>query len=182
MNLHVCPWWLGYALSSPLRKLIHNPEKLLGEYVTTGNTVADIGCGSGYFSLAMARMVGEQGRVISVDLQERMLEMVRRRAQRAGLQSRIRLHQCREDNLEINEPVDFALAFYMIHEVPNAQAFFDEILTILKPNAHFLIAEPKIHVRASRFRNLVDMACKAGMKPLSEPKVRVSRAVLLGPC
>lgn len=178
MDNHVCPWWLAYTFDNPVRRMIHNPEKILGEFIGTGQTVIDFGCGMGYFSIAMARLVGEGGRVISVDIQEKMLETVRRRAERQHLQSRIQLHQSEPDKIGVNEQVDFALAFWMVHEVPNIEAFFKEILTILKPEARFLLVEPKIHVTAPDFWKTVELACAAGLKPRSEPHIRLSRAVL----
>ncbi|NTW59852.1 MAG: methyltransferase domain-containing protein, partial [Nitrospirae bacterium] len=86
---HVCPWWLAWTFDNPLRKWFQDPERILGSLVREGMTVADIGCGMGYFSVAMARMVGPAGRVLSVDLQEKMLKYLEKRAVRAGVQDRI---------------------------------------------------------------------------------------------
>jgi hypothetical protein len=36
---HVCPWWGGYFIDNPLRRLFHNPEKIVGPYVQPGMTV-----------------------------------------------------------------------------------------------------------------------------------------------
>lgn len=89
MKLHVCPWWLVYFHSSSLRKLVQNPYKILDDLVEPGQTVLDIGCGPGFFTVPMAEMVGENGRVIAADIQAKMLGFARRRAERAGLLSRI---------------------------------------------------------------------------------------------
>ena len=51
----------------------------------------DVGCGMGLFSLAMAKLVGDQGQVIAVDLQQKMLDVLRRRAEKAGVADRIQL-------------------------------------------------------------------------------------------
>ena len=176
--MRVCPWWLGFFVSGPARRLVHNPEKILRGLVRKGQVVADIGCGSGLFSIPLAKMVGEEGRVIAADIQEKMLEFVRRRAEKAGVAARIKLHQCQEKELGIEEQVDFALAFYMVHEVLDIDAFFKEIVTLLKPDAHFLLIEPKMHVNASRFQKTVDAAYAAGLKVESEWKVSFSRGVL----
>ncbi|MBU1181205.1 MAG: class I SAM-dependent methyltransferase [Proteobacteria bacterium] len=175
---HVCPWWLAYTFDNPLRRLIHNPEKMLNKFIKEGDAVVDIGCGLGYFSIGMAKMVGVKGRVISVDLQEKMLERVRHRAQEKGLLSRITLHKCSSDKLGVNEQADFALGFWMVHEVRNKDAFFNEIVTFLKPGAHFLLVEPKIHVTEPYFRKIADIAVKAGLKQCSEEEVGLSRALL----
>ena len=47
----VCPWWLGYFLASPIRKLVHDPRSILEAYVKSGMTALDIGCAMGFFSL-----------------------------------------------------------------------------------------------------------------------------------
>ena len=70
---HVCPWWGGDFLDNRLRRLIHDPEMIVGPYVKPGMTVMDVGCGMRLFSIPMARMVGDEGRVIAVDLRQKML-------------------------------------------------------------------------------------------------------------
>ena len=180
MDDHVCPWWLCYTFDNPLRRLIHNPEKMLREWITPGQTVIDVGCGMGYFSLPMARLVGDTGRVIAVDLQAQMLDRVQQRAERAGLQARIQPHRCQPDTLALSEPADFILTFWMVHEVPNQAAFLREIRTLLKPTAHYLLVEPKLHVAAADFQQTVETAQAAGLRPMAQPKVGISRAVLFG--
>lgn len=176
--MHICPWWLGFFVSGPVRRLIHSPEKILRGLVRKGQVVADIGCGPGLFSIPLAKLVGEEGRVIAADIQEKMLEYVRQRAEKAGVAARIKLHKCQEKEIGIEEKVDFVLAFYMAHEVPDIEAFLKEIVTLLKPDAHFLLIEPKMHVSASRFQKTVDVAYTVGLKVESEWKVRISRGVL----
>ena len=67
---HVCPWWGGYFIDNPIRRLFHNPEKIVGPYVGPGMTAMDVGCGMGFCSIAMAKIVGDSGQVIAVDLQQ----------------------------------------------------------------------------------------------------------------
>jgi ubiquinone/menaquinone biosynthesis C-methylase UbiE len=138
---HICPWWGGYFIDNWIRRLLHNPAKIIGPYVKTGMTVMDVSCGMGMFSLAMARMVGDEGRVIAVDLQHKMLDVLRKRAEKVGVAGRIRFHKCEQDHLNINEPVDFALAMLMIHEVPDQQRLLNEIHDCLKPGGRLLIAD-----------------------------------------
>ena len=180
-SFHVCPWWLAQALDNPIRRLIHNPEEILGGHIEPGQTVLDLGCGSGTFTIAMARMVGETGKVIAVDVQDEMLQMVKQKAVKEGLDSRVITHKSEPDRIGISVKVDFALAFYMVHEVPDAKAFLKEIASLLKPNGKLLIVEPLFHVSASSFKNTVDAARSAGLKPISEPRIRFSRSVLLQP-
>ena len=173
----VCPWWLAYTFDNPFRRLFHNPDQILGDYVKPGQTVLDIGCGLGYFTLAMARMVGEKGKVIAVDLQPQMLKRLRRRAERAGLQLRIQPHLSQRDLLGVKEPVDFILAFWMVHEVDNQTSFFQEVHGLMKPEARFLVVEPKFHVTDSAFQKTVAIAHQTGLVSLDAPQVRFSRAI-----
>jgi ubiquinone/menaquinone biosynthesis C-methylase UbiE len=180
-NTHVCPWWLAYTFDNPVRRWLHNPEKILAGLVDEGHKVLDIGCGMGHFSIGMAKMVGPDGCVIAADLQKKMLARVRGRAEHNGLLERIRLHQCRPDRIGLTESVDFVLAFWMVHEVPNRPAFLAEVRSLLKPKAHFLVVEPRLHVSASDVQRTIELACAAGLKLHSEPEVRLSRAVLFVP-
>lgn len=111
----ICSWKHAFALDNPIRRLIQNPQKILGVYIEAGQNVLDVGCGPGTFSLAMAKMVGESGKVIAVDVQEEMLQIVREKAARQGLESRIVTHKSDPDRIGISEKIDFALAFYMVH-------------------------------------------------------------------
>jgi ubiquinone/menaquinone biosynthesis C-methylase UbiE len=144
-----------------------------------GQTVLDLGCGPGMFSLAMARMVGKEGKVISVDIQEEMLQILRRKSQDAGLESRISLHKSGPEGIGIGEKVDFALAFYIVHEVPDKAGFLNEVASLLKPQGRFLIVEPKHHVSGSSFESTVEAAQSTGLTIVSRPRVFFSRAVLL---
>ena len=78
MAEHVCPWWLGYFLVSPIRRWMQNPDELIAPYVTPGMTVLEPGPGMGFFTLPLARRVGS-GRVIAVDIQPKMLNALRRK-------------------------------------------------------------------------------------------------------
>ncbi len=176
---HVCPWWGGYFIDNPLRRLLHNPERILGPYVKPGMIVMDVGCGMGMFSIAMARMVGERGRVIAIDLQQQMLDALQRRAEKAGVADRIQTHKCEQDRLGIEVQVDFALAFIMVHEVPDQRRLLGEIHGCLKSGGKLLVAEPKIHVPLSAFQQTVTTAEELGFRVAEEPPVRWCRAAVL---
>ena len=177
-SLRICPWWLSSTLDNPIRRLIHNPEEILGGYIESGQTVLDLGCGSGTFTIFMARMVGETGKVIAVDVQDEMLQIVRRKAVKAKLDSRIITHKSEPDRIGISGKVDFVLAFYMVHEVPDVKGFLREIASLLKSRGKLLIVEPVFHVSASSFKRTLEAAQLAGLQPISEPKIRFSRSML----
>jgi ubiquinone/menaquinone biosynthesis C-methylase UbiE len=176
-NDMVCPWWLCYSFDNPLRRLIHDPERILTPHVTTGMTAVDIGCGMGYFTLGMAKLVGPGGKVVAVDLQEKMLSTLGRRASKAGLADRIILRQCRPDLLGVEEPADFVFAFWMAHEVKDKPRFFAQISAFLKPGGRLLLVEPKFHVTRNSFGRTLEVCRAAGFRLLGEPAVALSRAV-----
>lgn len=178
---HVCPWWGGYFLDNPLRRLLHHPERILEPYVRPGMTVLDFGCGMGLFSLAAARLVGERGAVIAVDLQPQMLAALARRAKRKGLQDRIRRHRSEPDRMGLLEPCDLVLAFWSAHEVPDPGRLFAEIRDCLRPAGAFLLVEPIGHVTAEKFETLLSLAGQAGLHRRESPRVRLSHAAVLIP-
>jgi ubiquinone/menaquinone biosynthesis C-methylase UbiE len=180
MNAMVCPWWFCWSFDNPLRRLFHDPERLLAPYVKTGMTAADIGCGMGFFSIGMAKLVGPGGRVIAVDLQPKMLAVLERRARRVGVADRIILHCCRKDGLGIEVKADFVLAFWMAHEVSDMRRFFAELQTLLKPDGRLLLAEPKLHVSRSSLAQTLAVCREAGLHLLDEPSVNLSSAFLFG--
>ena len=176
----ICPVWLAGLLESPLRKALHKPEKLLAGLVEPTMTALDIGCGPGYFTLGMARLVGPLGKVIAADVQPAMLARVRAHAEKAGLLERVRLHQCEPARIGLAETVDFALAFWMAHEVPDQQAFLGEVYHLLKPGGSLLLVEPKLHVTQASFEKTLKVAAASGFTSLGERKVAISLAMLLG--
>jgi len=176
----ICHVAHAHWLNNPLRRLLHKPEKIFEGLVSEGQTAIDLGCGPGYFSLGLARIVGQSGRVIAVDLQPEMLEMVKRNAAKVGLQSRIETHACATDTLGLDMKADFVLAFWMAHEVKDQPTFFRQVVPLLKPDAKFLLVEPKMHVNARKFQKTLEIAQAEGLKPIGEMKVRISRAVVFG--
>ena len=176
---HVCPWWIAYTFDNPLRKLFHNPAKIFRDHIKEGMTVVDVGCGMGYFSIGMAKIVGANGKVIAVDLQQKMLDVMRRRAGRYGVADRIMAHRCESDSLGLKESADFILAFWMVHEIGDRDNFFRQLRSILSPEGKILIAEPKMHVTAEALDKTIVIAQNNGLRCCDAPSIRLSRTVLL---
>jgi ubiquinone/menaquinone biosynthesis C-methylase UbiE len=182
MANHVCPWWLGYVLVSPLRRLWQPPEKILAPFVREGMLVLEPGCGMGFFTLDLARLVGPTGRVVAVDLQEKMLAGLRRRAARAGLLARIDVRLGQADRLGVTDlagRVDVAFALHVVHEVPDAMGFFAEIAAALKPEGRLLFVEPRGHVSEDTFAASLALAETAGFRVVDRPTIRRDPAALL---
>ena len=176
---HICPVEKAGSLDSKIRRWAQNPKKLLKPYVQDGMTVLDLGCGPGFFTMDMARLVGEGGRVIAADLQTGMLERVKTKIQGTDLEDRIILHQCEKSSINVTEQVDFILAFYMIHELSDQNAFFREMASILKPGGRMLIVEPPFHVSKKAFDQMIKNGQDSGLVDERGPKVLLGKTVIM---
>jgi ubiquinone/menaquinone biosynthesis C-methylase UbiE len=177
------PWWAGYILLFPARRLLQDPRKILSPYVSEGMTVLEPGPAMGFFTLELARLVGPSGRVVAVDIQPRMLKTLGRRARRASLADRIETRLATAERLGLRGlegKVDFCFACAMVHEVDDQEGFFREIFQSVKPGGRLLVTEPVGHVRREDFEATAALAKKAGFLSLSEPKIRASRSVIFG--
>jgi 2-polyprenyl-3-methyl-5-hydroxy-6-metoxy-1,4-benzoquinol methylase len=178
---HVCPWWVGYFLASPLRRLVENPDKILSPHVRPGMTVLDLGCAMGYFSLPLARMVGPSGRVVCVDVQERMIRALRRRARRKGLGDRIDARACSQDDLNLDDVrgrADVAVAFHVVHESSHPDRFFADCLSALRPGGKLILVEPMAHVSGAKRERIFELAGAAGFVKRGDLDLRRSRGAI----
>ena len=177
---HVCPVELAGSLDNKIRKWFQNPQKILTPYIKEGMKVLDIGCGPGFFSIELAKMIGKNGKVFSVDLQEGMLQKIRNKIHGTELEERIKLIKCEEDKINVPEKVDFILAFYMVHEVPNKGKLFEVLKNALAEKGQFLIVEPKLfHVTKKEFSETMNIAEKAGFRVTQGPKLPYSFSAIL---
>lgn len=128
-------------------------------------TVLEPGCGMGWFSLPLARLVGPSGKVVCADVQPEMIEGLRRRALRAGLLDRIETVVCSPSDLGAGAwdgRVDLAVALLMLHEVPDAEGFLRQVHAALRPGGALLVVEPRGHVSRGDFETSLAAAVRAG--------------------
>lgn len=179
MRAHVCPWWGGYFIDNRLRRWFQPPQRILAPYLQPGMVVLDFGCGMGFTAIPAARLLGDQGTVIAADLQPQMLDTLRRRATSAGVAERIHTHRCERDSLNLVRSLDFAWAFYSLHEVPDSRRILAEIHGLLRSGGRFLLVEPIGHVRASAFAETITSAEDAGFRLQEQPRIRLSHSAVL---
>jgi ubiquinone/menaquinone biosynthesis C-methylase UbiE len=176
----VCPVELANSLDNKIRRWLQNPQKILSPYVKEGMKVLDVGCGPGFFSVELAKMVGAYGKVSSVDLQEGMLQKLRDKIYGTPLEQIIQLIKCEKDKVVIPEKVDFILAFYMVHEVPDKDRLFATLKNFLNERGEFLIVEPKLfHVSKKEFASTISKAVVAGFKAAEGPRLPFSFSSIL---
>ncbi len=155
---------------------------MLFPYVSQGMHALDVGCGMGFFSLPLARFVGKTGKVVCVDVQDRMIKGLMRRARKAGLSEIIDARTCQPDSLgldDITGTVDFVLAFAVIHEVPDKDRLLVEIRNTMKTTGRLLIAEPIAHVTKKDFGLTISIAQRTGFDVIASVDDRRSQARLL---
>ncbi len=176
----VCPAEFAPSLDNRFRRWLQNPHHILAPFVREGMSVLDVGCGPGYFSIEMAKLVGPGGRVISADLQEEMLQKLTAKLEGTDLESRIRRVKCDQNNINVNEKVDFILAFYMVHEVPDKASFFKQLKAILNDNGKLLLVEPRLfHVSREEFAVTKRIAGNSGFRVEPGPRVVLSWSAVL---
>jgi ubiquinone/menaquinone biosynthesis C-methylase UbiE len=178
---HLCPVWIGWLLASPVRRLFENPREVLNGLVTPGSTVVDVGCAMGFFSLDLARLVGPSGRVVCLDIQQKMLDGLVKRARRKSLDGVIEPRLCSQEGLGLDDlagRAELVMAFHVVHETSYPGRFLRECTAVLRPGGRLLVAEPRGHVSASDFERIVTGARDLGLERLDAPAVRKSLTAL----
>jgi ubiquinone/menaquinone biosynthesis C-methylase UbiE len=169
-------------MSSSLRKMYHNPKKILEGTISEGDNVLEIGPAMGFFSLPMARYVGQSGKVYCIDIQKPMLDQLNKKAAKAGLKFQIETRTSTPYSFNINNlenQINFCLLFAVVHEIPNQQQLFKEVYYSLKPGGKVLFAEPKGHVSHKDWYKSISHAEDAGLTIAKNLKINGSHAVNL---
>jgi ubiquinone/menaquinone biosynthesis C-methylase UbiE len=107
--------------------------------VVPGSTLADLGCGPGFFTLPAAELVGPGGLVYAVDVQQEMVDALRSRLAQAGVRNVV---VRRSSEVEPSLPqgtVDLALLAYMLHEVEHRARFLLATRRLLKPGGRIAV-------------------------------------------
>ena len=106
----------------------------MGPYVKNGQVVADLGCGSGYYTLALAELVGPEGKVYAVDLGKNCIRALEKKADKGGYHN-IEAHASSASDVSFikDRSVDFVLANGLLCSMSDhRQSAVNEIKRILK--------------------------------------------------
>lgn len=167
------------ALESRLRLLLQNPGRILKGYIHPGMTVLDLGCGTGYFSLEIAKLLEKRGKVIAADVQKGMLDVLKHKSEYSELQNQIQIHNNPENTLNLTEKVDFILAFYAFHEMKYLDSIIFELQELLTYETKVFISEQKFHVSKYTFNTIVQKMENIGLEIWKRPSIFLSRTVIM---
>jgi ubiquinone/menaquinone biosynthesis C-methylase UbiE len=131
-----------FHLLSEERTAALQPEKLLRELgLSEGMTIADIGCGPGFFTIPAAQIVGPTGVALAADIQGEMLSAVRSRALEHGL-TNVRIVKTNDREIPIPPGTcDFALLAFTLHEIEHRASFLHRAARALKPHGRLWALE-----------------------------------------
>jgi len=134
------PEFLG-QLEGPDRDLYQRPTEIMDALqIGEGSVVADLGAGGGWFTVSLARRVGQNGRVYAQDIQPEMIGAIKRRVDREGLKNVVTVLGTADDP-QLPAPVDVVLIVYAYNEMDNPQKLLRNVRASLKPGGRVGIVE-----------------------------------------
>ena len=120
---------------------------------------------------------------VAVEVQPRMLARLRKRLEKAGLLERVDARLVPPGSMQLSDlagRVDCGMALLVVHEMPSARNFFTETAAALRNGGRLLLVEPAGHVAPADFEEELSLAGAAGLTLIERPRIRRSRAALLG--
>jgi ubiquinone/menaquinone biosynthesis C-methylase UbiE len=137
MHYEGAPW-----LTRDVREREEDCSTLLTAlHIKPGQTVCDMGCGNGFYSLKLAKLVGDEGQVIGVDIQPEMLHMLSERAREAGVKNIKTVQGTPTDPRLPAGGVDLVLLVDVYHEFAYPEEMLKTIRKSLKPGGRLALAE-----------------------------------------
>ncbi len=132
------PGKIGLLLSDERYAETDPTDILIGAGLKKGDVFGDIGCGPGFFTIPASYIVGREGMVYALDVQEEMLEELRKRRPPEN----VRIVRSLEDSIPLDEEtLDLALLAYVLHEVERGDTFLREVRRVLRSGATLVVLE-----------------------------------------
>lgn len=144
-------------LDNPMRRKALPPDEVINTLnINKDQHVADVGCGIGYFTIPMAKVVGEGGKVYAIDINPDMLEETRKRVEKEGY-TNVEIVHSSENNFKIpDSSVDVIFTATVFHELNEPEIFLNECKRVLKTEGRLVVLDwnkinekigPPIHTR-----------------------------------
>ena len=175
----VCSYKFASSLDKGWRYRLQKPSLFLNPYIKPGMTGLDFGCGNGFCTLDIARLMNGNGKIVAADLQQEMLELLKKKVSGSPFEKNISFHKCEQIQTGIKEHFDFMLLFWMFHEVPNQGLLLKELKSLLNAGGKIMISEPKVHVKSKSFLEEKQLAQECGFNVEEGPEIFFSRTMIL---
>lgn len=135
----------SFVLDNIVRRVLQPPRRFLSKYVRPGDAVADLGCGSGHFTIPLSRIVGRDGRVLAVDFDGRAIARLLRKAERQGLDHLLEAHTSSAAEIDFVEAgsFDFVLAEGLLCCMTDHAGAMRQIRRILRPTGRAYLSVMK---------------------------------------
>jgi ubiquinone/menaquinone biosynthesis C-methylase UbiE len=164
---HAAATWL----ERPEREEEENPKKLLELLkLKDGEVVADIGAGSGYYTFRMAKLVGPKGRILAVDIQKEMLDIVRDRMKKENLTNVEPVLGEEADPKLKDQSVDTILLVDVYHEFEFPYEMTEKMVKALKPGGRMVFVEFRLEDDKVPIKLVHKMTEKQVLKEMAEFK------------
>lgn len=171
MSAAGAPW-----LTRKIRQEEEDCEALLKDLrLKPGMTVCDMGCGNGFYSLKMAKQVGEKGVVLAVDIQREMLRLLQARAEEQGIENVKRILSTVADPKLPKGKVDLILCVDVYHEFSHPELMLRAMRDSLSPNGVIALAEYREEDPEVPIKPLHKMSKKQILKEYSANGFRLVR-------
>lgn len=163
---------MSWMLDNPIAKT-HARRIMRHLHIAPGMRVLDVGCGSGRLAVPIAEVVGDGGEVVGLDIQERMIEKLERRARNHGLSNIKSVHAPAGEGKLPEGPYDLALLVAVLGEIPadRRRPAVDEIARSLKPGGILAVAEGPPDPHRQNKETVIGLGSAAGLEPLRETRV-----------
>lgn len=159
------PQFLANAIDNPLRRRVQPPDKTPARHgIEPGMTVLEVGPGNGTYTVATARRVGDKGKVVTIDIEPKMIERVTRRAQAEGIEN---IEARVADVYDLPFEDRYFDAIYMIAvigEIPAAEKAMKEFYRVLRPSGTLAFSELLNDPDYPRAGTLIRKATSAGFR------------------
>ncbi len=161
-----CPSWLSWMLDMGGGEKPFGRSRAIDQLeLEPGIRVVDVGCGPGILTVPIARAVAPDGEVITLDIQQAMLDRMQRRVDKAGLTNvRPILGGAGDGHLQ-KDYFDRAVLSTVLGEIPDREAALREIHDALKPGAYLVVAEVIGDPHYQFKKKVIELAERAGLRP-----------------
>jgi ubiquinone/menaquinone biosynthesis C-methylase UbiE len=166
---------MGHAAASwlerPEREEEENPKKLIEMLkLRKGEVVADIGAGSGYYTFRMAKLVGPEGKIVAVDIQKEMLDIIRDRMKKEKLANVEPVMGEEADPKLKDASVDTILLVDVYHEFAFPYEMTEKMVKALKPGGRIVFVEFRLEDERVPIKLVHKMSERQVLKEMAEFK------------